>query len=138
LKDAGAAEIFAECRERIQFMARLHEQLYNSGNLSRIDFGKNLVEIAETLLHSHTPAGCQLALKKNIEPLELDVDSSQVLGLLATELLLNSLKHAFAGRRSGTITLELHGGEQNTMAVSDDGVGTARRASTPSKTAAWG
>ena len=123
LKDAEAAEIFAECRERIQFMARLHEQLYTSGNLQRIEFGKNLAEIAETLLHSHTPSGCQLTLEKKIEPLELDVDTSQVLGLLATELLLNSLKHAFTGRKAGSISVELHAGEKNTMVISDNGVG---------------
>jgi two-component sensor histidine kinase len=123
LKDAEAAEIFSECRERIQFMARLHEQLYSSGNLQRIEFGKNLAEIAEALLHSHSPAGCQLTLEKSIDPLELDVDTSQVLGLLATELLLNSLKHGFKGRKTGTIRLELHGGAKNTMVVSDNGVG---------------
>lgn len=123
LKDAEAAEIFAECRERIQFMARLHEQLYTSGNLQRIEFGKNLSEIAGTLLHSHSPAGCQLTLVKRIDPLVLDVDTSQVLGLLATELLLNSLKHAFAGRKTGVIGVELHSGEKNTLVVSDDGIG---------------
>ena len=123
LKDAEAAEIFSECRERIQFMARLHEQLYTSGNLQRIEFGKNLAEIAETLLHSHTPAGCQLTLEKKIGPLELDVDTSQVLGLLATELILNSLKHAFTGRKTGSISVELHAGARNTMVVSDNGVG---------------
>jgi two-component sensor histidine kinase/CHASE3 domain sensor protein len=123
LKDAEATEVFAECRERIQFMARLHEQLYSSGNLQRIEFGKNLAEIAETLLHSHTPAGCQLTLQKKIEPLELDVDTSQVLGLLATELILNSLKHAFIGRKTGTIFLELHRAVKNTMVVSDNGIG---------------
>lgn len=123
LKDAEAAEIFAECRERIQLMARLHEQLYTSGNLQRIEFGKNLAEIAETLLHSHMPSGCQLTLQKNIDPLELDVDTSQVLGLLAAELLLNSLKHGFTGRKTGTIRVELHGGVKNTMVVSDDGIG---------------
>ena len=123
LKDAEAAEIFAECRERIQFMARLHEQLYTSCNLQRIQFGKNLAEIGEALLHSHTPAGCQLTLEKSIDPLELDVDTSQVLGLLATELLLNSLKHGFTGRKTGTIRVELHGGVKNTMIVSDNGVG---------------
>lgn len=123
LKDAEAAEIFAECRERIQFMARLHEQLYTSGNLQRIEFGKNLSEIAESLLHSHSPSGCQLTLVKRIDPLGLDVDTSQVLGLLATELLLNSLKHAFAGRKTGIIRVELHSGPKNTMVISDNGIG---------------
>lgn len=123
LKDAEAAEIFSECRERIQFMARLHEQLYTSGNLQRIEFGKNLAEIGETLLHSHKPTGCQLTLETSIDPLELDVDTSQVLGLLATELLLNSLKHGFTGRKTGTIRVELHGGDKNSMVISDNGVG---------------
>jgi hypothetical protein len=43
--------------------------------------------------------------------------------LLATELLLNSLKHGFKGRKTGAIRLELHGGAKNTMVVSDNGVG---------------
>lgn len=75
------------------------------------------------LLHTHAPAGCQLLIEKKIDPLELDVDTSQVLGLLATELLLNSLKHAFPGRKTGIIRLELHSGVKNTMVVSDDGIG---------------
>lgn len=123
LKDAEAGEIFAECRERIQFMARLHEQLYTSGNLQRIEFGKNLAEIAATLIHSHAPSGCQLALVKKIDPVVLDVDTAQVLGLLATELILNSLKHAFKGRKTGVICVELHSGDTNRLVVNDDGKG---------------
>jgi two-component sensor histidine kinase/CHASE3 domain sensor protein len=123
LEDAEAAEIFSECRERIQFMARLHEQLYSSGNLQRID----------TLLQRQLAPCRRVGMQKRLgdfgeilskfDPLELDVDTSQVLGLLATELLLNFLKHGFKGRKTGTIRLELHGGAKNTMVVSDNGVG---------------
>jgi two-component sensor histidine kinase len=45
------------------------------------------------------------------------------LGLIANELLLNSLKHGFAGREMGRLSLELHEDDQIQMSVRDDGCG---------------
>lgn len=123
IKDPEAGRIFLECRERIQFMANLHRQLYATGNFTRIDFGKNLAEISETLIRSHAPSHCKILLEHQIAPLELDIETSQVLGLIASEVLLNTLKHAFKGRSSGTIKVKLSGGVMSELAISDDGVG---------------
>lgn len=123
IKDPEAGKIFLECRERIQFMAKLHRQLYATGNFTRIDFGKNLAEIAENLIRSHSPTHCKVILESQIAPLELDIETSQVLGLVASEVLLNSLKHAFKGRSNGTIRVTLSGGAMNELVISDDGVG---------------
>lgn len=125
IKDPEAGMIFLECRERIQFMASLHRQLYATGNFTSIDFGKNLAEIAATLVRSHSPADCKVDLETSIAPLDLDIETSQVLSLIVSEVLLNSLKHAFPGRATGKIRVALLSGEMNELAICDDGVGLA-------------
>jgi two-component sensor histidine kinase len=135
IKDPEAANIFLECRERIQFMASLHRQLYASGNFTRINFGKNLNEIGAMLIRSHSPPDCKVEFKSNIAPLELDIETSQVMGLIVSEVLLNALKHAFKGRSTGTISVELTSSEvTNKLVICDDGVGIIPEAGVIEKT----
>jgi two-component sensor histidine kinase len=60
--DPAVRDIFTECRDRINTMARLHEDLYNEHGQSNLNFAPHLRELAETLLRSHKPAGCKLTL----------------------------------------------------------------------------
>ena len=123
LTNAADKAVFSECRDRIYSMARLHEQLYSSGELSDLDFGAHLREMAEMLVHSHTPPGCSLALEVRADPVAMDLDTGVTLGLIANELLLNALKHGFDGRSEGKLTVELRAGNPNQMSVRDDGRG---------------
>jgi two-component sensor histidine kinase len=124
LTNAADKAVFDECRDRIYSMARLHEQLYSSGEFSDLDFAAHLRELAEMLIHSHTPPGCILTLEVRADPVAVDLDTAVTLGLIANELLLNALKHGFDGRSAGKLTVELHaGGNRNQMIVSDDGSG---------------
>jgi two-component sensor histidine kinase len=115
--------VFGECRDRIYSMARLHEQLYSSGKLSDLDFAAHLRELAEMLVHSHTPPGRILTLEVRADPVAMDMDTAVTLGLIANELLLNALKHGFDGRSAGKLTVELRAGSPNRMTVHDDGSG---------------
>jgi len=123
LSNAADKAVFDECRARIYSMARLHEQLYSSGDFSDLDFAAHLREMAEMLVRSHTPQGCNLALDVRADPVAVDLDTAVTLGLIANELLLNALKHGFAGRPAGKLTVELYGGDRNEMTVRDDGRG---------------
>jgi two-component sensor histidine kinase len=123
LSNTADKAVFDECRDRIYSMARLHEQLYSSGEFSDLDFATHLREMAEMLVRSHTPQGCTLALDIRVDPVAVDLDTAVTLGLIANELLLNALKHGFSGRPAGNLTVELHGGDRNQMAVRDDGCG---------------
>ena len=76
------------------------------------------------LLRSHKPAGCKLTLDVSADRVPLDLDQSILLSLIANELLLNSLKHAFPGRGAGRIDTELRTTrDQVTLTVRDDGNG---------------
>ena len=123
LSNAADKAVFDECRDRIYSMARLHEQLYSTGEFSDLDFAAHLREMAEMLVRSHTPQGCTLALDVRANPVSVDLDTAVTLGLIANELLLNALKHGFKGRPAGKVTVELYGGDRNQMTVRDDGCG---------------
>jgi two-component sensor histidine kinase len=122
--EPAVRDVFAERRDRINAMARLHEQLYNELGQSHLDFAPHLRELAEMLLRSHTPAGCKLTLDVSADHVPLDLDQSILLSLIANELLLNSLKHAFDGRAAGKVDAELRTtGDQVTLTIRDDGNG---------------
>jgi len=122
--DPAVRDVFTECRDRINAMARLHEQLYNELGESHLDFAAHLRELSEMLLHSHTPAGCKLTVNVFGDHVPLDLDQSILLSLIANELLLNSLKHAFHGRSAGNVDAELRTTRDRvTLTVRDSGNG---------------
>ena len=122
--DPGVRDVFTECRDRINAMARLHEELYNEHGQSHLNFAPHLRELAEMLLRSHKPAGCNLTLNVSTDRIPLDLDQSILLSLIANELLLNALKHAFHGRAAGKVDAELRiTRDQVTLTIRDDGNG---------------
>jgi two-component sensor histidine kinase len=126
--DPAVGDVFTECRDRINAMARLHEQLYDEAGHSHLDFAPHLRELTEMLLRSHKPAGCKLTLNVSAERVPLDLDQSILLSLISNELLLNALKHAFHNRPTGKIDAELSTTRDRvTLMIRDNGSGTIER-----------
>src|SRR5262249_52308669 len=126
--DPAVRDVFTECRDRINAMARLHEQLYDELGQSHLDFAPHLRELTEMLLRSHKPAGCKLALNIFADEVPLNLDQSILLSLIANELLLNAMKHAFHGRATGRVDAELRTTrERVTLTIRDDGNGIVPR-----------
>jgi two-component sensor histidine kinase len=126
--DPAVRDAFTECRDRINAMARLHEQLYDEVGRSHLDFAPHLRELADMLLRSHTPPGCRLTLNVAADHVPLDLDQSILLSLISNELLLNPLKHAFHGHTLGRIDAELRTTpDRVTLTVCDDGIGFVPR-----------
>ena len=123
--DPRAREMFEETESRIQSMALVHEKLYQSTNLSRIDFADYVRSLGDLLFRSSaiTPAKVEL----NVEGSEtfFSIDTAVPCGLIVNELLSNALKHAFPAGRSGHIRVELEEQvkRQVTIRIADDGVG---------------
>src|SRR6476660_1291841 len=122
--DPAVRDVFTECRDRINAMARLHEELYNEHGHSHLNFAPHLRELAEMLLRSHKPAGCNLTLNVCTDRVPLDLDQSILLSLIANELLLNALKHGFHRRAAGKVDAELlRTRDQITLTIRDNGNG---------------
>lgn len=124
LKDAAQRDVFLECRERIRAMSLIHDRLYSTGRYEGIDFGDYLREMVALITSSNRPADAEVHIDLQVEPLEVPVEKAVPLSLIASELVLNSLKHAFRGRRDGTLTVRLTR-EQGTcrLFVGDNGPG---------------
>src|SRR4029077_13604658 len=90
-----AVRLFHESENRLQSMALIHEQLYRSGDLARIDFRDYVDGLTRNVLASAGEADRPIRLTLDVEPVALDLDIAIACGLVLNELLSNALKHAF-------------------------------------------
>jgi PAS domain S-box-containing protein len=127
MSDPELRKVFEESQNRVYSMALLHETLYQSGNLSQIDFPEYIRQLADHLFRSYGVADERIRLRTELERLPLSLDAAVPCGLIINELVSNSLKYAFPEGRAGEIRIGLHG--QSGMAklvVADNGVGLRR------------
>jgi len=115
-----------ECRERIRAMSLIHDRLYSTGNYAEIDFADFLREMLSLTVSSNKPDGCDVAITLHAEPLRVSVDHAVPLSLIASELVLNALKHGLRSRDRGRIVAWVHRlGDVCELFVGDDGPGPA-------------
>lgn len=125
VEDKQTLQVLQDNRERIQSMALLHEKLYGSENINKIDFPDYISNLTNNLFISYGVNTDFITSKLNIDPLSLDIDTAIPCGLIVNELISNSLKYAFPQGKSGTIEIEFKSVEKNgfELIVSDNGVG---------------
>lgn len=95
IQDPALQENFTISKARIYSMALVHEMLYQSHNLSRIDFKLYIEKLIHTLFHSFGTDSRRIKLELDLEPIQMKVDRAVPCGLIVQELVSNSLKYAF-------------------------------------------
>jgi len=123
--DSHTLEILRESQNRVKSMALVHEKLYRSSDLARIDFAEYVRSLTAQLFRTYSTVSGTVALTLNIENIWLDVDTSIPCGLIINELVSNALKHAFPGGQEGEIGVAAcdDGDGRILLRVSDTGVG---------------
>jgi PAS domain S-box-containing protein len=123
--DPEMRKMFQESQDRIHSMALLHESLYQSQNLSQVDFPEYIRQLAAHLFHSYGVGVDRIHLRTDLDRLSLNLDAAMPCGLIINELISNSLKYAFPEGRSGEIRIELreHADGMARLVVADNGVG---------------
>ncbi|HKD36192.1 MAG TPA: histidine kinase dimerization/phosphoacceptor domain -containing protein, partial [Pirellulales bacterium] len=124
--DPEVRRMFEESQGRIRSMALIHEQLYQSGELSRIDFLEYVRRLCSYLMECSGDQDGHVSLRLDVAAVPLPLNLAIPCGMILNELVSNALKHAFPGGRRGTVLIgfESHDGNYR-MSVSDDGIGTA-------------
>jgi two-component sensor histidine kinase len=123
-KDATIKEILKESQDRIKSIALVHEKLYQSTDLQRIDYTDYLRKITDYLFESYKIDPKIITLHLNAEKAVLHIDKAVPCSLIINEMFSNSLKHAFPGGRKGTIIIDFRKGADNyILTYSDDGIG---------------
>jgi PAS domain S-box-containing protein len=124
IKDKKALDIFKESQNRAKSMALIHERLYRSKDLKKIDFGDYIHTLATDLFHTYVTDSSRIKLNMNVENVMVDINTTVPLGLIVNEIVTNSMKHAFPEGRKGDINIEFYKKDDEfTLKVSDNGVG---------------
>ncbi len=115
-------------QNRIQSMALLHEILYQSEDLALVDFPKYVLRTVDYLFRSFGVKDRQIRLHTELDQLEIELDDALPFGLLISEVVSNSLKHAFPQGRGGEVSVFLRQQADTTISLilSDDGIGLPR------------
>lgn len=121
--DRHAAAVLQESRNRVHSMALVHQQLYQSGDLTRISVRPYLVALTCGLFQSYGVEPGRLALE--VEDLTFPIEAAIPVGLVVNELVTNAVKHAFPDGRRGqlSIRLALESADTCRLVVADDGCG---------------
>ncbi|MBK7129020.1 MAG: sensor histidine kinase [Crocinitomicaceae bacterium] len=120
-KDFQTIEMFKDSTNRVVAMALIHEKMYQSKDLAKINLEEYLKSLLADLVDSYAvDIPLQTKIYSNLE--HVTNKSLVPLALLFNEMVSNSLKHAFTGRSYGSIHIHIE--KQNGQVVimyEDDG-----------------
>ncbi len=112
-----------DAHSRVMSIAALQQQLATS-QLGRVALRAYLTNLCRSIAASMIPDPALLSLAAEIDDSTVEADISISLGLIVTELVINSLKHAYPDGRGGKIRVGYHASETEwALTVSDDGIG---------------
>ncbi len=124
INDETAFDIFQDSQNRVRAMAMIHENLYQSSDLAKIDFSDYIHKLANNLICSYGVKQ-NIKINLNIDRILLKIDTAIPCGLIINELISNAIKHGFIDCDQGDIYvdfLDLNHGKYS-LNVSDTGVG---------------
>ncbi len=123
--DVRLREAFADAQNRIHSMALVHQKLYESQDISRINLKDYTTDLIELMLKSYNIAPSRISIVSSMEDVFVLIDSAVPCGLVLNELISNALKYAFPNEMNGEIRIGLHRTEQGVIEldIADNGVG---------------
>lgn len=122
--DENTKLILKEGQARIQSIALIHKALYQSENFSKVPFQHYLEELIQVIKSTYQQKTSTVTITVNANAIELGINTAIPLSLIINEIITNCFKHAFNGKESGQITLDLKKTATDyQLIVSDNGNG---------------
>ncbi|ABS56014.1 signal transduction histidine kinase [Methanoregula boonei 6A8] len=124
IDDPKTIEVLKDCQSRVLSMALVHEHLYKGKDFSRIDLKNYIHSLGMQLSQSYGNANEIVRFDLNLPDIYVDINTAIPLGLIINELITNSLKYAFKGRKDGKLSITATENDRAlTLIVADNGVG---------------
>jgi len=126
VRDEKILALFNDSQNRIRSMALIHEKLYQSSNLLKINFDEYIRDLTDNLIRSYVSFSSAVTLTTNAIGVWLNIDTAIPCGLIINELVSNSLKHAFSEtNQENEIQISITSAHDNefTLIVRDNGIG---------------
>jgi len=118
-------DALTDSQVRIQSIALVHELLYESESLAYIKYDKYISDLLKAISNMHMSGDKSIEIVTDVQPISLSINQAIPFSLLITELIVNAYKHAFNGKKTGTIHLDvkMEEGDMVTMELRDNGEG---------------
>jgi len=124
IKDKTYSQLFEESQNRITSMALVHEKLYQSRDLAKIEFNAYIRDMVTGLFQSYGISTDRINLIFDVGDVSLGINSAIPCGLIINELVTNSLKYAFPDGRKGELKITVHEIDNEIeLVISDNGIG---------------
>ncbi len=124
LTDEGAISAVQESKQRVQAMSLIHQRLYKTDDITRINMKEYINELAGFLSVSYGYRPDNFTLHLDIQDEWTDIDKALPLGLILNELLTNAFKYAFNGIEHPALNISFkHAGDNIELVVKDNGNG---------------
>jgi two-component sensor histidine kinase len=129
IEDRKAERMLREVQNRVLSMAMLHEQLYRAPDMAQIDVENYIDQLLENLMQIYS-SDKSIRFNVEISAENFSVDTLIPIGLLVNEVVTNSLKYAFRGRDTGSVSVRIypHDAGRYCMIIEDDGIGISHDA----------
>ncbi len=123
-KNEEVEKALTESQSRIQSISLVHEMLYHSDTLSFIDYRTYVHDLVQAITSMHINDDKNITVNSKVDEISLDINQAIPCSLLLNEIIVNSFKHAFKGKKEGEISIFMteKGGILN-LVVEDNGVG---------------
>ncbi|MBF0320679.1 MAG: response regulator [Nitrospirae bacterium] len=125
IDDKRVVDMYGEMKSRIRSMSLVHKQLYQTENLSKVNFGEYIEELVADILNSYCIDASLVSVAIDADNVCIGMDTAMPCCLIINELVTNSLKHAFTDAATGQLQISLKnvGDKLYELVVRDNGKG---------------
>jgi len=123
--DRAVAGAFEDIQNKILAMALVYEKLYETGTISSLDLGSYVEGLIENLRSELPVAARDIRMTAEADHVEVTPDVAVPCGLMLSELVGNSIAHAFPSQHEGHIDISITKDDEGEIVIveRDDGVG---------------
>lgn len=126
IKDEGNKAVLYETSRRINSMSLVHEMLYKKDKLEYVSTEEYLTELISKLKDVVYDNNAPIQYNLNIDDIKFNVNDCVAIGMVTSEIISNSIKHAFSSVSNPNIDISLQFNKSSncvTYKIKDNGTG---------------
>ena len=125
MEDPKIKAALKESQSRIQSMALVHEHLYQSKDMARINLQDYFQQLANSVAGVYQGARDKIVVSVDTKGITLPIDQAVPCGIILNELITNAIKYGFPNRRYGKVDIFARQTTEGVLELSvrDNGVG---------------